>query len=155
MTTIKHPEIKVFVDADVLFAGAASPSEHSASLQILRLSEITLLEALTSERVLIESQRNLELKLPQVLPAFNHLVSRCLRVVPEPSSAEEEELEGLAHAGDRHVLAGAVREECPWLVTFNTRHFDPGYPDVAACTPGEFIRRVRVQLSQLKGGWLQ
>lgn len=34
---------KLFVDADVLFAGAASPSEHSASLLVLTLSEITLI----------------------------------------------------------------------------------------------------------------
>jgi len=152
MTAIKHPEIKVFVDADVLFAGAASPSEHSASLLILRLSEITLLEAMTSERVIVESQRNLQQKLPQALPAFNHLVSRSLTVVPEPSHAAEVSLEGLAHPGDRHVLAAAVREECPWLVTFNTRHFVPGHPDVTVCQPGELIRKVRVQLSHLKTG---
>ncbi len=40
---------RVFVDADVLFAGSASPSEHSASLVVLRLAEITLIEALASE----------------------------------------------------------------------------------------------------------
>ena len=33
---------RVFVDADVLFAGAASPSEHGASFVVLRMAEITL-----------------------------------------------------------------------------------------------------------------
>ena len=37
---------RVFVDADVLFAGSASPSEHSASLVVLRLAEITLIEGI-------------------------------------------------------------------------------------------------------------
>ena len=37
---------RVFVDVDVLFAGAAAPSEHGASLTILRMAEITLIEAL-------------------------------------------------------------------------------------------------------------
>ena len=35
---------RVFVDADVLFAGAVSPSEAGASLVILRLAEITMIE---------------------------------------------------------------------------------------------------------------
>jgi len=33
---------RVFVDADVLFAGASAPSEHGANLTILRMAEITL-----------------------------------------------------------------------------------------------------------------
>ena len=36
---------RVFVDADVLLAACASPSEHGASLVILRMAEITLLDA--------------------------------------------------------------------------------------------------------------
>ena len=71
-------KLVVFVDADVLFAGAASPSEHSASMLILRLAEITLIEAVTSEQVITEAERNFEAKLPKALPAFHHLVSRCL-----------------------------------------------------------------------------
>ena len=33
------PKPRIFVDADVLFAGASSPNEHSASLVILRMAE--------------------------------------------------------------------------------------------------------------------
>jgi hypothetical protein len=42
---------RVLVDADVLFSGAASPSQHSASLLVLRMAEITLIDALTSRHV--------------------------------------------------------------------------------------------------------
>ena len=79
---------RVFVDADVLFAGAVSPSEAGASLVILRLAEITLIEALTSEQVIVEAERNLASKLPQKLPEFRLLVSRCLHVVPDPAPAD-------------------------------------------------------------------
>jgi len=41
--TPSPPKPRVFIDADVLFAGAASPSEHGASLVILRMAEITVL----------------------------------------------------------------------------------------------------------------
>ena len=43
---------RVFVDADVLFAGAAAPSEHGASLVVLRMAEITLIDALASPQVI-------------------------------------------------------------------------------------------------------
>jgi hypothetical protein len=37
-------KLRVFVDADVIFAGSAAPSEHSASHVVLRMGEITLLD---------------------------------------------------------------------------------------------------------------
>ena len=49
----KRTKPRVFVDADVLFAGAASPSAHSASLVLLQMAEITLLDALTSQQVIM------------------------------------------------------------------------------------------------------
>ncbi len=61
---------RVFVDADVLFAGAALPSEHSASLVILRLAEITLLDAMASQQVITEAERSLREKLPDKLPGI-------------------------------------------------------------------------------------
>lgn len=141
---------KLFVDADVLFAGAASPSEHSASLMLLTLSEISLIKALTSEQVVAEAERNLGAKIPKALPAFQHLVSRCLTVVPDPEPEKLSPHDGLADPKDLPILVAAVREECPWLVTFNIRDYQPGHPDVNVLRPGEFISRIREQLTNLR-----
>ena len=141
---------RVFVDADVLFAGAASPSEHGASLVILRMAEITLIEAITSEQAITEASRNLSTKIPAALPTFRLLVSRCLTVTPTPTAAERQQHLGLAHADDLSILVAALREGCPWLVTFNTRHFQPGHPDVQVLPPGAFVQRVRHVLAQLE-----
>jgi predicted nucleic acid-binding protein len=142
--------LRVFVDANVFFAGAASPSAHSASLVVLQLAEITLMEALTSEQVITETERNLEAKLPQTLPTFRHLVSRCLRIVPDPQPADLHAHIGLAVAEDLPILVAALREGCPWLVTFNVRHFQPGDPQVSVVRPGELVARVRDNLSHLE-----
>ena len=142
---------RIFVDADVLFAGAASPSEHGASLLVLRMAEITLLEALTSEQVIAEAERNLAEKLPRTLPAFRLIVSRCLRVVPDPSPTDLQPYRGLADPADLPILVAALREGCPWLVTFNVRHYQPGHSDVAVLRPGEFLLRVRDRLARLAG----
>ena len=139
----------VFIDADVLFAGAVSPSEAGASLVILRLAEITLLEALTSQQVIVEAERNLASKLPQKLPEFRLLVGRCLRVVPDPVPADLARYAGAAHPKDLPILVAAVRERCPWLVTFNTRHYQPGHASITVLQPGEFILQVRDLLSRL------
>jgi predicted nucleic acid-binding protein len=140
---------RVFVDADVLFAGSAAPSQHGASLAVLRLAEITLIEAIASQQVLDEAERNLAEKLPDALPAFRLIVSRCLRIVPDPDSAELAPLTGMADPKDLPILAAAVREGCSWLVTFNVRHFRPGHSAVRVLPPGDLILRVRESLAGL------
>jgi hypothetical protein len=140
---------RVFVDADVLFAGAASPSEAGASLVLLRLAEITLIEALTSQQVVTEVERNLAAKLPVKLPEFRLLVSRCLSIVPDPSPEDLSHFAGAAHYKDLPILVAAVPERCPWLVTFNVRHFQPGLADITVLRPGEFVLQVRDLLTRL------
>ena len=143
------PKPRVLIDADVLFAGAAGPSEHGASLVILRMAEITLIEALTCQQVIDEAERNLSAKLPQALPSFRLLVSRCLRVAPDPGPTDVAACEGLADPKDAPILAAAVQHRCPWLVTFNVRPYQPGHPAVTVLTPGQLILRVRDRLARL------
>ena len=149
-TAMKRPwKAKVFVDADVIFAGSASPTEHSASNVILRMAEITLIDAITSQQAITEAERNLALKLPDALPVFALIVSRSLQVTPSPSAEEAKLVSGLADPKDVSILAAAVREQCQWLVTFNTRHFQPGHPSITVLRPGEFIYQVRDRLAHL------
>ncbi len=149
MPRTSPPKPRLFVDADVLFAGAASTNEHSASLLILRLAEVTLIEAFTSQQVVTEVERNLEAKLPSALPAFRLLVSRSLQVIPDPPREEVAACRGQADPKDLPILVAARRAGCAWLVTFNVRHFQPGLPELTALTPGEFILRLRYLLTEL------
>src|SRR5439155_26470473 len=121
--TTAPPKPRLFVDADVLFAGAAAPSEHGASLVVLRMAEITLIDAVTSEQVIVEAERNLSEKLPAALPAFRLIVSRCLRVTATPQPGDLAAYVGRAEAKDLPMLVGALQERCRWLVTFNVRHY--------------------------------
>lgn len=141
---------KVFVDADVLFAGSAAPTQHGASLVVLRMAEITLIQAFTSQQVISEAERNLAAKLPQTLPAFRLIVARCLQVVPDPEPAELSPYAGLADPADLPILVAALSSGCPWLVSFNTRHYRPGHPALAVLPPGDFLLRVRDLLARLE-----
>jgi hypothetical protein len=140
---------RVLIDADVLFAGAASPSTNSASLVVLRMAEITLIEALIPEQAIGEAERNLKTKLPQALPAFQMLVQRCLTVVPNPEPEDMVTHKGNADAKDLPIFVTAIREDCPWLITFNTRDYQPGDPAVTVLQPGTFVREVRYLLARL------
>jgi hypothetical protein len=49
-------------------------------------------------------------------------------------------------------LSAAVREGCPWLVTSNVRHFQPGHQAVQVLPPDELILRARESLAGLSTG---
>jgi PIN domain len=149
MPPTKPSKLRVFVDADVLFAGSVAPTQHGASLMVLRLAEITLIEAVASRQMITEAERNLAKKLPDALPAFRLIVSRSLRIVPDPNAADLAPFVGLADPKDLPILVAAVREGCPWLISFNGRHFQPGHPSVQVLPSGELIQHVRERLAGL------
>ena len=140
---------RLFIDADVLFAGAASSSEHGASLLVLRLAELTLIEAITSEQVIGEVSRNLQRKVPPAVALFHQLVAHCLLVVADPDRLWLGKVTGLADPKDAPLLAVALREGCPWLVTFNLRDYHPGHRDVKVLRPGDFVDLLRRRLSRM------
>lgn len=78
------------------------------------------------------------------------LVSRSLRVVPDPSPADLLPYTGLAQAEDLPILVAALREGCPWLVTFNLRYYQPGHADLHVLCPGDLLLRVRDALVHLR-----
>jgi hypothetical protein len=140
---------RLMVDADVLFAAAASSSEHGASLLVLRLAELSLLDAVASEQVVIEVERNLAEKLPVALATFRFLVARSLRIVADPAPTALDAHVGCAHAKDLPILVAASQVDCRWLVTFNVRHFQPGITGIQVVRPGDFILQVRTLLGHL------
>lgn len=141
--------LKVFVDSDVLFAGSAAPTNRGASLVILGLGEIALIDAIVSEQVVTEVARNLTEKFPRALPAFNLIVQRSLTIVSDPGIAELSAYSDLAEATDLPILAAAHREGCRYLVSFNLRHYRPGHPDVTVLRPSDLILRIRDWLTRL------
>lgn len=149
MTAIPVERPQVFVDADVLFAGAVSPNEHSASLVVLRMAEITMIEAITSRQVITEAERNLTEKMPRGLALFHLLVERSLRIVDDPAPGELKMFDGAADPADLPILVAAVREKCAFLTTYNVRHYRPGVEGVVVLTPGDLVLRIRYLLSTM------
>jgi hypothetical protein len=150
MSRMQTPNrLRVFFDADVLFAAAASPSESGASHVLLQLAEITLIDGICSEQVFAEAGRNLETKLPNALSPFQMIVHRSLRITADPHPSRVRSLKGAAHWKDLPILVAAADAQCAYLVTFNTRHFEPGLAEVNVLRPGRLVMLVREHLVHL------
>jgi predicted nucleic acid-binding protein len=124
---------RIFLDSDVVFAGAASPSEQGASHVILRMGEITLIECIVSDQVVAEVERNLPAKLPDKLPEFQLLIKRSLKVVPDPLSSDLPQFSGQAEFKDLPNLVAALKADCSHLLTFNLRHYSPDPQRITHC----------------------
>lgn len=141
------PLLRIFCDADVLIAGAASTS--GASHILLQLSELTLVVCLTSGQAVDEAERNLLAKIPAALPAFRLILDAAVEVMPTPRPSVVREFAAQAHAKDVAILAAAVLARADFLTTFNTRHFRPRKAPPFILLPGQVLLRIRASLSRL------
>jgi hypothetical protein len=131
----------------VLIAGAASTT--GASHILLRLSELTLLDCLTSQYAVVEAERNLLAKLPAAVPAFRLILKAAVEVLPDPSSSAVQNIADQAHAKDVPIVAAAIASEADFLATFNVRHFHPRKTPPLIFQPGIILSRIRTSLTRL------
>ena len=137
---------RLFLDASVLVAGSGSPGGGSGA--ILRLLEFHVpnLEGVVSRQVLVETERNIEKKLPRGLRRYREIVANIRLVVEaDPSQGDVLNCAKLINSKDAPILAAAINAQADFLITLNTRHFmtDPlrsAYLSMKIVTPGEFLR---------------
>ena len=139
-------DLRVFLDANVLFTAAYSPDGLSALL--IELGAAGRVTLLTSPLAIAEAERNLEAKRPAALPAFRRGLS-AVRIVREPASADVERLTppGLS-SRDRPLLAAAIVARATHFVTGDVADFGRWMDRRArlplqVMTPREFLTEVR------------
>ena len=139
--------LRICLDADALFAGAASIT--GASHLILQLGELGIIEVGVPKQARVEAERNLAAKLPAALPALRALLEACCLGLPMASDAEAVAMaeSGEADAKDAAILASAVAAGCSWLVTFNLRDYQSDR--IRISKPSDFVEALRGELLQL------
>lgn len=132
------------MDADALFAGAASVS--GASHVILQLGELGIIEVGLPEQARNEAERNLTSKIPAALPALRALIDTCTTPLPMAPRAMSNRLAraGEADPKDAPILASALAGDCSRLITFNLRDYRTDR--IRVMEPGPFIDELRAQL---------
>lgn len=146
--SVTRAKLRVFFDADVLIAGAASKTYSSASYILLQLAELTLIDGVIGPYVREEAERNLRAKLPQALPVFLALLRAAVREVPDAPQGKLKSLKGHAHPKDVPVMATALASGCQYLVTFNLKHYPKPPAKLRVVEPGELVLHIRQQLAK-------
>ncbi len=115
--------MRVFMDANVLFAAAISPQGRSAVLFLLAGQGLCTL--LTSPHAITEARRNLEGRYPEALERFEGLL-QIVTIVQEatPSRVGWARRQGLPEE-DAPILAAAADSRAEILVTGDRAHFGP------------------------------
>ena len=114
-------DLRVFLDANVLFTAAYSPDGLSALLIELGVAGRIIL--LTSPIAIVEAERNLETKRPAALPTLRRSLS-AVRIVGEPAPADVERLTPPELSSkDRPLLAAAIAAHATHFVTGDVADF--------------------------------
>lgn len=137
---------RAFLDTSALIAGLLSPT--GSAHEVLRLFEIGIVKLIVSRQVLVEADRNLTAKLPQLLDAYHDFLHRVnSEVVEDPDLEAVSRARQVIHHTDAPILAAAVAARIDYLITWNTRHFHKksvqDFVSFPIVTPAEFLAAFR------------
>jgi len=137
-------EDRLFLDASVLIAAAASPTGGSAL--VIEFCKERKATPLASRLVLIEAERNIRKKFEEsvLVRYYNTLAELDPLVLPIPGQQEIEEALKVIRPKDAHDLAAAQSGEASHLITLDRKHFltdelCKAIRPILACTPGEYL----------------
>lgn len=134
--------VKVFLDSNVIISGLFSDKGAPRVILDLLCLGLPVLTGATGEYNLIEIERNLTKKMPDVIPIYKkYLPLLNLEVIPLPSSGEINKLSGTTSDKDIPVLASATRGDVDFLVTEDKEDFVKlkGKCPFKVLTPAEFL----------------
>jgi uncharacterized protein len=136
--------VRIFLDSNVILSGLLS--ERGAPRILLDLLSLRLpfLMGSTGRYNLIEIERNLKKKRPDLLPSFRtYLPKLHLKVIPLPRPEDVRDFFGQIAEKDVPVLISAIESKADFLVTGDKQHFGKmkkldKYP-IRVVAPSEFI----------------
>jgi predicted nucleic acid-binding protein len=116
------PQYRVFFDTSVYIAALLSP--EGAARELLRLVEVKAIQMVVAEEVIIETDRVIAGKFPElVLENRNLWKSLAPEITPNPTTDQVKPfLQKLARA-DATILCAAQQAKVAVFVTWNTRDF--------------------------------
>ena len=134
--------IKVFLDSNVIISGLLYDKGAPRVILDLLCLGLPMLAGATGEYNIIEIERNLKKKMPDVLPTYKkYLPLLNLEVIPLPLPGEVRKLSGTTADKDVPVLASAISCDADFLVTGDKKDFiklKGKYP-FRIVSPAEFL----------------
>jgi predicted nucleic acid-binding protein len=136
--------IRVFLDSNVIISGLLSEKGSPRIILDILSLQLPFLIGLTGRYNLVEIERNLKKKLPDLLPVYRKSLPKMnLKAVPLPKPEELKQFSGIIVDKDVPVLVSAIKGRAHFFVTGDKHHFEkikrtPSAP-LKILTPGEFL----------------
>lgn len=139
---------KVFLDASIFIAAAGSISGGSSL--ILEICRGVSFSAVTTRRILLESQRNIRKKLPAeaMLRFYKEIAKLNPEIVISPAEEKLSKYNDIISLKDRYVLASALEGKSAFLITLDRKHFQTetikkANLPITIMTPKEFLEKIK------------
>ncbi len=113
--------MRIFLDANVLFAAAQSPTGRSALL--ISFAKQGQCECITSPHAITEAQRNLEAKYPHAMKSFHEVLTIVHTIQEATTNSVHWALQQGLPENDAPILAAAIQAKAEVLVTGDKTHF--------------------------------
>jgi predicted nucleic acid-binding protein len=146
--------VSVFLDSNVILSGLLSEKGAPRTLLDLLTLKLPFFVGSTGRYNLIEIERNLEKKMPEILSVYKRYLPKLnLKIIRLPRQEELRRFSGKIANKDLPVLVSAIQGKADFLVTGDKQHFGKmkdldKYP-FHVVTPSEFIDSVLPEI--LKG----
>ena len=142
----KQP-VRVFLDSNVILSGLLSEKGSPRLILDVLSLQIPDLQGVTGEYNILEIERNLARKMPNLLPLYRkYLPLLGLEIVPLPAPETIAAMAGKSVAKDLPVLASAMACQADYLVTGDKKDFAKAKESGEYCfqvvNPAEFLAGV-------------
>jgi predicted nucleic acid-binding protein len=144
--------VKVFLDSNIIISGLFSDKGAPRVILDLLCLGLPALTGITGGYNLIEIERNLTRKMPDVLSVYRkYLPLLNLEVIPLPSPEEVRKLSGTTADKDIPVLASALKAGVDFLVTGDKKDFIKlkGKYSFKILTPAEFLDVILLEVLKI------
>ena len=114
----------------------------------MQLAEIGLIEVIVSRQVIVEADRNIEEKLPEMLNEYRKFIEILApALVDDPQQKDVKRFLTVINPDDAPILASAVISDADFLITWDRKHFIGKnihiHSNLKIVTPGEFLKYFR------------
>ena len=136
--------VRVFLDSNVILSGLLSDKGAPRTTLDLLTLKLPFLVGSTGRYNLIEIERNLKKKMPEILSVYKRYLPKLnLKIISLPRPEELREFSGKITDKDVPVLVSAIRSKTDFLVTGDKQHFQKlksqGDYSFKIVAPSEFI----------------
>lgn len=117
--------VRIFLDSNVILSGLLSDRGAPRIILDLLCLKLPFVVGLTGQYNLIEIERNISKKIPEVFPVYKaYLPKLNLEIIPLPLQNEVKRFSGQVSDKDVPVLVSAVNGKADFLVTGDKKDFD-------------------------------